>query len=77
MQSRIPGHKAKGGEPNPSLSYAIVLRSDDGGKTWLTAYDLRDCMMSEDRVHGGMQRASVVPSLCRTEPNLKGTKVDS
>jgi hypothetical protein len=33
MHRRIPGHKAKGaGNPDPSMSYGIVLRSEDGGQ---------------------------------------------
>ncbi|MCA9146599.1 MAG: polysaccharide deacetylase family protein [Planctomycetales bacterium] len=55
MHRRIPGHKADGaGEPDPSMSYGVVLRSDDGGVTWSRPYDLRDCMRAEDRVRGGI-----------------------
>ena len=55
MHRRIPGHKAAGaGKPDPSMSYGIVLRSEDGGKAWSTPYDLRDCMKPEDRTRGGI-----------------------
>ena len=55
MHRRIPGHRAKGaGKPHPKMSYGVVLRSDDGGKTWSEPYDLRDCMKPEDRNRGGV-----------------------
>ena len=55
MHRRIPGHRAKGaGKPHPKMSYGVVLRSDDGGKTWSEPYDLRDCMKPEDRNRGGI-----------------------
>ena len=55
MHRRIPGHRAKGaGEPNPAMSYGVVLRSNDGGETWSEPYDLRDCMKPEDRNRGGV-----------------------
>ena len=55
MHRRIPGHRAKGaGEPHPKMSYGVVLRSDDGGKSWSEPYDLRDCMKPEDRKRGGI-----------------------
>ena len=55
MHRRIPGHRAKGaGEPDPTMSYGIVLRSEDGGTTWSMPYDLRDCMTPEDRIRGGI-----------------------
>ena len=55
MHRRIPGHRAKGaGEPHQKMSYGVVLRSDDGGKSWSSPYDLRDCMRPEDRVRGGI-----------------------
>lgn len=51
---RIPGHDPRGaGKPDASLSYGIVLRSEDDGKTWSKPYDLRDCMNPEDRDRGG------------------------
>lgn len=35
MHRRIPGHNATGaGDPDPTMSYGIVLRSADGGRTW-------------------------------------------
>ena len=49
MHRRIPGHRAKGaGKPHPKMSYGVVLRSDDGGKSWSEPYDLRDCMKPLD-----------------------------
>lgn len=55
MHRRIPGHRAKGaGSPDPSMSYGIVLRSDDGGRTWSPPYDLRECMTPDDRFRGGI-----------------------
>ena len=55
MHRRIPGHRRKGaGEPDEQMSYGIVLRSSDGGKTWSDPYDLRDCMAPEDRHRGGI-----------------------
>ena len=67
MHRRIPGHRAQGaGKPDPSMSYGIVLRSEDGGLTWSQSYDLRDCMTPEDRVRGGLvplsHRAKFDPS---------------
>ncbi len=55
MHRRIPGHNKNGaGKPDPSMSYGIVLRSEDHGKTWSEPYDLRDCMKPEDRNRGGI-----------------------
>lgn len=55
MHRRIPGHNPSGaGKPDPSMSYGIVLRSTDGGESWSEPYDLRDCMLPEDRVRGGI-----------------------
>ena len=55
MHRRIPGHRARGaGKPHPKMSYGVVLRSDDGGKSWSEPYDLRDCMKLQDRNRGGI-----------------------
>lgn len=55
MHRRIPGHKASGaGRPHEKMSYGIVLRSTDGGKSWSKPYDLRDCMQPADRIRGGI-----------------------
>jgi len=50
MHRRIPGHNPRGaGEPHAKMSYGIVLRSGDGGKTWTKPFDLRDCMQCKQR----------------------------
>ena len=55
MHRRIPGHNPRGaGAPHEKMSYGIVLRSDNGGKTWSPPYDLRDFMKLEDRNRGGI-----------------------
>lgn len=55
MHRRIPGHNRKGaGAPDASMSYGMVLRSEDGGQTWSEPYDLRDCMAAENRERGGI-----------------------
>ena len=55
MHRRIPGHRRIGaGEAHEKMSYGVVLRSTDGGKTWSEPYDLRDCMKPEDRNRGGI-----------------------
>lgn len=55
MHRKIPGHNALlAGLPSPTMSYGIVLRSEDGGKTWSKPYDLRECMLREDRNRGGL-----------------------
>ena len=48
------GHKkAASQEQDATSSYSVVVRSQDGGKTWSDPYDLRDCMTPEDRNRGG------------------------
>lgn len=55
MHRRIPGHNPRGaGGPDEKMSYGVVLRSDNGGKTWSEPYDLRSCMKPEDRNRGGI-----------------------
>ena len=55
MHRRIPGHRRKGaGDPNEKMSYGVVLRSLDGGKSWSEPYDLRDCMAPDNRDRGGI-----------------------
>lgn len=55
MHRRIPGHNPRGaGAPHEKMSYGIVLRSGDGGKTWSQPFDLRNCMKPEDRLRGGI-----------------------
>ncbi|WP_417730159.1 polysaccharide deacetylase family protein [Rosistilla oblonga] len=76
MHRRIPGHKAKGaGSPDPEMSYGIVLRSDDGGKTWSPPYDLRDCMTSEDRLRGGVVPLSHRAKFDKSNKSTLGYKV--
>jgi hypothetical protein len=76
MHRRIPGHKAKGaGNPDPSMSYGIVLRSEDGGQTWSKPYDLRDCMKPEDRLRGGIVPLSHRAKFDQTNKSDKGYKV--
>lgn len=54
MHRRIPGHNPRGaGRPHEKMSYGVVLRSTDAGRTWSEPYDLRDCARPEDRVRGG------------------------
>lgn len=55
MHRRIPGHNPRGaGRPHDEMSYGVVLTSDDGGASWSSPYDLRDCMSSADRQRGGI-----------------------
>jgi len=55
MHRRIPGHKRLGaGGPDETMSYGIVLRSEDGGQTWSKPFDLRDAMDPGDRTRGGI-----------------------
>jgi hypothetical protein len=76
MHRRIPGHNAKGaGGPDPSMSYGIVLRSDDGGKTWSEPYDLRDCMKPEDRARGGLVPLSHRAKFDKGNTSPEGYKV--
>jgi hypothetical protein len=45
MHRRVPGHKAVGVDKlDPTRFYGIVLRSEDGDKSWSPPYDLQDCM---------------------------------
>ena len=49
MHRRIPGHITRGaGTTHEKKSYGVVLRSNDGGKTWSQPYDLRDCIKPEE-----------------------------
>ena len=57
MHRRIPGHRAKGAAgPHPKMSYGVVLRSTDGGKTWSrwvfgqTVFSSRDARGHANRV---------------------------
>jgi len=76
MHRQIPGHKAKGaGSPDPSMSYGIVLRSEDGGKTWSNPYDLRDCMAPEDRLRGGIVPLSHRAKFDKSNKSTLGYKV--
>jgi hypothetical protein len=76
MHRRIPGHKASGaGQPHEKMSYGIVLRSDDGGKTWSKPYDLRDCMLPADRTRGGIVPLSHRAKFDKGNKSSKGYKV--
>lgn len=76
MHRRIPGHNPRGaGKPDPKMSYGIVLRSDDGGKTWSKPYDLRDCMTAADRTRGGIVPLSHRAKFDKKNKSPKGYKV--
>ena len=50
----MPGHNARvAGPADKDTTYATILRSTDGGKTWSEPYDIRDCMTEADRNRGG------------------------
>jgi hypothetical protein len=51
MHRMIPGHNPRGaGGPHEKMSYGIVLRSGDGGKTWTKPYDLRGTICLTRRI---------------------------
>lgn len=76
MHRRIPGHNPRGaGGPHEKMSYGIVLRSDDGGKTWSDPYDLRDCMLPEDRIRGGIVPLSHRAKFDKGNTSPQGYKV--
>ncbi len=76
MHRRIPGHNPRGaGGPHQKMSYGIVLRSDDGGKTWSEPYDLRDCMSPEDRLRGGIVPLSHRFKFEKENKSTKGYKI--
>ncbi|MBP85543.1 MAG: hypothetical protein CMJ64_02320 [Planctomycetaceae bacterium] len=76
MHRRIPGHKASGaGRPHEEMSYGIVLRSEDSGKTWSKPYDLRDCMKPDDRTRGGIVPLSHRAKFDKANKSPKGYKV--
>ncbi|MCP4787065.1 MAG: exo-alpha-sialidase [Fuerstiella sp.] len=76
MHRRIPGHNAKGaGQPDPTISYGIVLRSTDGGRTWSQPYDLRDCMRPDDRNRGGIVPLSHRAKFQKDNKSTAGYKV--
>ena len=50
----MPGHNPRvAGPADEDTTYATILRSTDGGKTWSKPYDIRDCMTEADRKRGG------------------------
>jgi TolB protein len=76
MHRRIPGHNAKdAGKSDPTMSYGIVLRSEDGGKTWSPPYDLRDSMRSADRNRGGVVPLSHRAKFDKTNKSTAGYKI--
>jgi hypothetical protein len=76
MHRRIPGHNPRGaGGPHEKMSYGIVLRSDDGGKTWTKPYDLRDCMKPVDRNRGGIVPLSHRFKFDRENRSTEGYKI--
>ncbi len=76
MHRRIPGHNPRGaGKPHEKMSYGIVLRSGDGGKTWSKLYDLRDSMRPEDRNRGGIVPLSHRAKFDRGNKSPEGYKV--
>jgi hypothetical protein len=76
MHRRIPGHNAAGaGGPDPTMSYGIVLRSEDGGHTWSEPFDLRDCMALEDRNRGGLVPLSHRAKFDKGNRSTEGYKV--
>jgi len=76
MHRRIPGHNPRGaGGPDPKMSYGIVLRSADGGKTWSEPYDLRNCMRPADRNRGGIVPLSHRAKFDKKNKSPKGYKV--
>lgn len=76
MHRRIPGHNPRGaGKPHEKMSYGIMLRSADGGKTWSKPYDLRDCMKPADRIRGGIVPLSHRAKFDKGNKSPKGYKV--
>jgi hypothetical protein len=76
MHRRIPGHNpVDAGKPESVMSYGIVLRSEDGGKTWSQPYDLRDCMTAEDRERGGLVPLSHRAKFDKENESKEGYKV--
>jgi len=76
MHRRIPGHNPRGaGGAHEKMSYGVVLRTHNGGKTWSDPYDLRDCMKPEDRNRGGVVPLSHRAKFDRSNKSPLGYKV--
>ncbi len=76
MHRKIPGHKPSGaGSPDPTMSYGIVLCSSDGGSTWSEPYDLRNCMLPDDRHRGGIVPLSHRAKFDKSNKSALGYKV--
>lgn len=76
MHRRIPGHKRDGaGEPDPAMSYGVVLRSTDGGRSWSEPHDLRSSMHPDDRDRGGVVPLSHRFKFDPDNPSPRGYKV--
>ena len=75
MHRRIPGHKRDGaGEPDPAMSYGIVMRSEDGGRSWSEPYDLRESMGPDVRDRGGIVPLSHRFKFDPENPSTQGYK---
>ncbi len=50
----MPGHNRKlSGDADEHTTYSMIVRSNDGGRTWSKPYDVRDCVSAADRNRGG------------------------
>lgn len=76
MHRRITGHNPYGAHaPTEHMSYGIVLRSTDGGKTWSAPYNLRDCMTPADRARDGIVPLSHRFKFDQENPSTQGYKI--
>ena len=55
VRRRIPGHNPFGaGDGDADSSFSLAMRSQDGGKSWSAAFDLRDAMEPGCKNRGGI-----------------------